>query len=433
MAGKQAAAASSAQNLLRESGSRSEDSTLKSAPEDGGDKGKQRKTDIDVEAEQSKLADERKRKARAIDGDDRFTKKSKNEEAVESQKFDVTGVELERYRRERSRMEDPMANYHVYSTTNSSLSVPLASKFMSSAAFGRVPFSPFQLASASALLVDFVITYDATGCACTLLGVAVGVLFTDILSQLLEDGDPEDAYYEGSLVSDYPRRRRLVQLRGSSYDDDHSLSDWVDLNHTMTALEREVAALRKKASMADSERRRFKEEKQWALMGWQVKWYSALMQSFHREADLRILEERQLQELASMQASASQVAGPSSSSVPMLPPPQPVEITVGGSSRQRQPSPPPRLIPPPHEEERGLDRPLRSAMSTVAQGKQPERRRRISATADKDGSAMKAGSVFTNTHQHRRRAASVLSRPSVRIELNEPMGTPSRRSKRERA
>jgi pre-mRNA-processing factor SLU7 len=93
-AGKQAAAASSAQNLLRESGSRSEDSTLKSAPEDGGDKGKQRKTDIDVEAEQSKLADERKRKARAIDGDDRFTKKSKNEEAVESQKFDVTGVEL---------------------------------------------------------------------------------------------------------------------------------------------------------------------------------------------------------------------------------------------------------------------------------------------------------------------------------------------------
>ena len=51
--------------------------------------------------------------------------------------------------------------------------------------------------------------------ACILLGVAVGVLFTDILSQLLEDGDPEDAYYEGSVVSDYPRRRRLLQFRGS--------------------------------------------------------------------------------------------------------------------------------------------------------------------------------------------------------------------------
>jgi hypothetical protein len=181
------------------------------------------------------------------------------------------------------------------------------------------------------LLVNFVITYDGTGCACTLLGVAVGVLFTDILSQLLEDGDPEDAYYEGSVVSDYPRRRRLLQFRGSSYDDgtvrDHnrrrraffeadpsvvttavtnttntwdSLSDWIDPNHAMTPLEREVAALRKKASMADSERRRFKEEKQWAQvqgnkaraaqMGWQVKRYSALMQSFHREADLRLLE-----------------------------------------------------------------------------------------------------------------------------------------------
>ena len=183
------------------------------------------------------------------------------------------------------------------------------------------------------LLVNFVITYDTAGCACTLLGVAVGVLFTDILSQLLEDGDPEDPYYEGSVVSDYPRRRRLLQFRNSNFDDrnvrDHnrrrraffdadpsvttavtnatnttntwdSLSDWIDPNHAMTPLEREVAALRKKASMADSERRRFKEEKQWAQvqgnkaraaqMGWQVKRYSALMQSFHREADLRLLE-----------------------------------------------------------------------------------------------------------------------------------------------
>lgn len=357
------------------------------------------------------------------------------------------------------------------------------------------------------LLVNFVITYDAAGCACTLLGVAVGVLFTDILSQLLEDGDPEDPYYEGSVVSDYPRRRRLLQFRGSYYDDrtvrDHnrrrraffdadpsvattavtntthtwdSLSDWIDPNHAMTPLEREVAALRKKASMADSERRRFKEEKQWAQvqgnkaraaqMGWQVKRYSALMQSFHREADLRLLEgssllfllvsfpqlesattthitikplsrpsfpsatannERHRQEVASMQASASQVAGPTSSSVPLLPAPKPVAITVGKSSRHHQPpprpppSPPPRFIPPPPPNDEERDRPLRSA---IAQGKQPERRhRRISATTDKDGDAMKAGSVFTGTHQnqHRRRhrAGSALSRPSVRIEVHE--------------
>jgi pre-mRNA-processing factor SLU7 len=91
-AGKQAAAASSAQNLLTGS-SRPEDSTPRS-PETGRDKGKQRKTDIDVETEQSKLSDERKRKARANEGDDRFSKRSKDEEAVESKKFDVSEDEL---------------------------------------------------------------------------------------------------------------------------------------------------------------------------------------------------------------------------------------------------------------------------------------------------------------------------------------------------
>ena len=72
-----------------------EDLTSKSLPEGGGgNKGKQRKTDIDVEAEQSKLAEERKRKGRVNEGDDRFSKKSKNEEAAESKKFDVSEDEL---------------------------------------------------------------------------------------------------------------------------------------------------------------------------------------------------------------------------------------------------------------------------------------------------------------------------------------------------
>lgn len=111
-AGKQAATASSAQNLLKGSGLQPEDLTSKSPPEGGGgDKGKQRKTDVDVEAEQSKLSEERKRKGRVNEGDERFNKKSKNEEAAESKKFDVSEDELERYRRERGRMEDPMANY----------------------------------------------------------------------------------------------------------------------------------------------------------------------------------------------------------------------------------------------------------------------------------------------------------------------------------
>jgi len=94
-AGRQAAKASSAQILLEGSGPPPQDSRSKSPPEDGGgDKGKQRKTGVNVEAEQSKLSDERKRKARANDGDERFSKKSKDEEAAESKKFDVSEDEL---------------------------------------------------------------------------------------------------------------------------------------------------------------------------------------------------------------------------------------------------------------------------------------------------------------------------------------------------
>ena len=124
-AGKEAAAASSARNLLMGGGQQAED--LAPPEGGGGNKGKQRKTEVDVEAEQGKLAEERKRKGRVNEGDDRFSKKSKNEEAAESKKFDVTEDELgtrfpgsvglvltretERYRRERGRMEDPMADY----------------------------------------------------------------------------------------------------------------------------------------------------------------------------------------------------------------------------------------------------------------------------------------------------------------------------------
>jgi hypothetical protein len=84
-----------------------------------------------------------------------------------------------------------------------------------------------------------------------------------------------------------------------------SLSDWIDLNHTMMSLEHEVTALCKKVSMADRRDRkchRFKEEKQWAQvqgnkacmaqMGWQVKRYSVLMQSFYHEATCTFLKVR---------------------------------------------------------------------------------------------------------------------------------------------
>ena len=205
------------------------------------------------------------------------------------------------------------------------------------------------------LLIDFAQTWDTSRCACTLLGVALGVLVTDIASQFLEDDSGRPAIFGGVGGLPNPeyhhhRRkpsRRLVQFsRSNSHvepvrdrgkevsrdlgrdrgrrdrhkdeklEDFKKMRDWEsrsiitadsitssDLIHPkskMTPLQREVANLRAKASLADTERRRFKEEKKWALsqgnaaraeqMGWQVKRYAALVDSFHKEADAKLLE-----------------------------------------------------------------------------------------------------------------------------------------------
>ena len=207
------------------------------------------------------------------------------------------------------------------------------------------------------LLIDFVQTWNTSRCACTLLGVALGILFTDIASQFLEDESGLPAIFGGTAGSPssghhHHRKRpsrRLVQFSRSNslvepvrskgkevardvgrdrqrdrrdrhkdekLEDFKRLRDWEsrsvitadsitssDLIHPkskMTPLQREVANLRAKASLADTERRRFKEEKQWALsqgnaaraeqMGWQVKRYAALVDSFHKEADAKLLE-----------------------------------------------------------------------------------------------------------------------------------------------
>jgi len=206
------------------------------------------------------------------------------------------------------------------------------------------------------LLIDFVQNWDTSRCACTLLGVALGVLVTDIASQFLEDESGRPAIFGGMAglpgSGHHHRRkpsRRLVQFsrtnsrvepvrekgkevardggrdrdrarrnkhKDEKLEDFKRLRDWEsrsiitadsitssDLIHPkskMTPLQREVANLRAKASLADTERRRFKEEKQWALsqgnaaraeqMGWQVKRYAALVDSFHKEADAKLLE-----------------------------------------------------------------------------------------------------------------------------------------------
>ncbi|KAJ7703021.1 hypothetical protein B0H17DRAFT_1194273 [Mycena rosella] len=170
---------------------------------------------------------------------------------------------------------------------------------------------------AAKLFFDFVVGQDIMKAMVTLLGIALGFCVADLLSRWVDNSE-----YSGRSPKRHQhthrQRSRSIHTRRSEGDERRSprrdtlrraVSDItsVDTNSllfgrdpTMTPLDREVAALRARASLADSERRRYKEERKWAIeqgngarakeMSWQVKRYSALMKSFHREADDKIIE-----------------------------------------------------------------------------------------------------------------------------------------------
>lgn len=174
------------------------------------------------------------------------------------------------------------------------------------------------------LFFEFMIVPDIVKCAVTLLGVVLGVMFTDVLSQVLEDGgftqfgSRKASNNNNTSSSKYQRQRTVSFSRkdpnasSSRRDRDRKVShsditapsldstlDWIDRT-SPTPLDREVATLRARASLADTEKRRYKEERVWALaqgnqaraeqMAWQVKRYRALVHGFHKEADKKLLE-----------------------------------------------------------------------------------------------------------------------------------------------
>ena len=176
------------------------------------------------------------------------------------------------------------------------------------------------------IFIEFNISHDSTRSVITLFGVALGVLCTEFLSQYFdvhkarERDRPRKKVHPSPANGHAPRKDRLVHFRGNVQDGSgdarqralrrnasditsvDSNSEMIGPVSSMTPLEREIAALRTRASLADSERRRFKEERKWAIsqgnvarasqMKWQVKRYTALMQTFHREADAKLLEGR---------------------------------------------------------------------------------------------------------------------------------------------
>ncbi|OSD06867.1 hypothetical protein PYCCODRAFT_1359432 [Trametes coccinea BRFM310] len=218
------------------------------------------------------------------------------------------------------------------------------------------------LGVAAKLVIDYVRLSDVVQTACTVLGVALGVLVTDLLSQfvdpaLISGAIPERAPVPVSVgpkreLLEPSKRIRLVSFgrdrtrshrhkdAGHRDRDEHtrhrererereherhgrptdirpitptltycstapsisldSVPSSLDPEGKLSPQEREVAVLRARASLADSERRRFKEERKWALsqgnmarasqLAWQVRRYTALMESFHREADAKVVE-----------------------------------------------------------------------------------------------------------------------------------------------
>ncbi|KAG6885963.1 hypothetical protein C0993_006890 [Termitomyces sp. T159_Od127] len=175
------------------------------------------------------------------------------------------------------------------------------------------------------LFLEFNFINDITRTVTTLLGIALGVVCTECLSQFFgqSQDDSERRRKKSSIVPDghAMRRDRVVQFHkgmdGDGNDARHrafretvhtlsditsvgSHSDMIGPSASLSPVEIEVKTLRTRAALADSERRRCKEERKWAVsqgnlarasqMQSQVKHYTTLMQKFNMEADSRMLQ-----------------------------------------------------------------------------------------------------------------------------------------------
>lgn len=184
------------------------------------------------------------------------------------------------------------------------------------------------------LVVDFSAIPDATRAIATIIGVALGMVGTDLLSSAIDQAfDSESPHASSSRsrpssskkhVTSHDRdlkrkpssrplpRERLVQWHasvqgGSVTTEPLQSSDITSVDgifnqkaRSMAPLEQEIAALRAKASLADSERRRCREERKWALsqgneelageLKANYKRFKALMEECHKAADAKLLE-----------------------------------------------------------------------------------------------------------------------------------------------
>lgn len=216
--------------------------------------------------------------------------------------------------------------------------------------------------------IDFSFAGDYFKSICILLGIVAGALCTEVLSHFVDSKlsqtskqsrDPSNRALKhlaeerqklfqstldretSQIARDEKFRQQLSDITSVGTD-----SELLRMNRSMTPLEREVARLRARASLADSERRRYKEERKWALeqgnaarasqMRWQVKKYTALMQSFNRQADEQLIEAANTRRgIRPTEAGVSQSRGGSTQETRSRRPSEPgVPQSRGGSSQE---------------------------------------------------------------------------------------------------
>ncbi|KAF8650443.1 hypothetical protein AX16_005246 [Volvariella volvacea WC 439] len=219
---------------------------------------------------------------------------------------------------------------------------------------------PLFCGMAAKLVIDFAHSQDPNRCAVTIIGVVLGYTCTDFLSQFIDPPAKRERRRRHSqavlknanlhTTSPLVQRQRLVQFRRSQLGDttqtdtpDHdphpnaqqhpnqsiditsvdSNSDLVGSKYR-TQLERDIATLRAQALLADTERRRCKEERKWAIaqgntamadqLKWEVKRFASLVQKYTKDAEAKeLIGASRALSLPPEQTQPQPIAGPSTS------------------------------------------------------------------------------------------------------------------------
>lgn len=165
---------------------------------------------------------------------------------------------------------------------------------------------PIILGISAKMVIEYSLVQDSVQSAVTAFITVLALVAAEFMSSALDEpkerkstSRKHSSKRNGRQATSSASRHHFSTRRPvSDITSVDSNSDLIGPRASMTPLEREIAALRARASLADSERRRYKEERKWAIaqgnlplaaqMKWQVKKYSALMKSFHREADEKL-------------------------------------------------------------------------------------------------------------------------------------------------